>query len=50
MNAIKEYNIDPFLAEKKNKKEEDDDLSLETKLTYKDTCGLLEDLNEKFIN
>ena len=52
MNGIKEYlphkiNIDPFPGEKKNKKEDDDDLSLETQLTYKDTCDLLEDLNEK---
>ena len=54
MKSIKEYlphkiNIDPFPVETKNKKEEDDDLSLETQLTFKDTCNLLEDLNEKII-
>ena len=54
MKSIKEYlpykiNIDPFPAEKKNKKEEDDESSLETQLTFKDTCNLLEDLNEKII-
>ena len=54
MKSIKEYlphkiNIDPFPVETKNKKEEDDDSSLETQLIFKDTCNLLEDLNEKII-
>ena len=55
MNEIKDYlpnkiNVDPFPTEKKNKNEGDDDLSIETQITYKDTCNLLGELNKKFIN
>ena len=51
MSEIKDYlpnklNIDPFPI-KKNKDEEDEDLSIETQITYKDTCDLLGELNEK---
>ena len=52
MNEIKDYlsnkiNVDPFPSEKKNKNEGDDDLSMETQITYKDTCDLLGELNKK---
>ena len=36
----------PFLL-KKNKDEEDENLSIETQITNKDTCDLLGELNEK---
>ena len=50
MNEIKDYlpnkiNVDPFPTEKKNKNEGDDDLSMETQITYKDTFDLLGELN-----
>ena len=52
INSLKKYlpnniDIDPFPNEKKNKNEEDDELSMETQFTYKDTCDLLKELDEK---